>query len=260
MAFMQCQFHSDVLGRACSMNVIIPQKAKTQIGMASSGSGRKDYPVIYLLHGLSDDHTIWMRRTSIERYAADYEAVIVMPNGDRGFYTDMKCGPKYWTMLSEELPAIVQSLFPVSSRREDTFAAGLSMGGYGALKLALRCPNRFAGAVALSAVADIREWFSVASAFSKDNEYHWIFGSAEEIVAQRNDLFELAKTAITHNPPPKIMMACGTSDPLYRSNLRLRDHLSQLNFPGFRFDEGPGKHEWAFWDQWIQEGLRFLLM
>lgn len=136
MAFIQCGFHSDVLGRACAMNVILPQKVKTQIGMASSGSGRKDYPVVYLLHGLSDDHTIWSRRSSIERYAAEYEVAVVMPNGERGFYTDMVEGYRYWTMLSEELPEIVCNLFPVSPRREDTFAAGLSMGGYGALKLA----------------------------------------------------------------------------------------------------------------------------
>ena len=68
MAFLQCEFHSDVLGRACSMNVLIPQKAATQIGMDSAGaSGRAEYPVLYLLHGLSDNHSIWMRRTSIEQ-------------------------------------------------------------------------------------------------------------------------------------------------------------------------------------------------
>ena len=140
MAFLQCSFHSDVLGRACSMNVILPQKVTTQIGMTSSGGGNRRYPVLYLLHGLSDDHTIWSRRTSIERYAAEYELAVVMPDGERGFYTDMMQGPRYWTMLTEELPAIAASFFPISTRREDTYVAGLSMGGYGALKCALRLP------------------------------------------------------------------------------------------------------------------------
>ncbi len=112
MAFIECHFHSDVLGRAMAMNVIVPQKAKTQIGMTSAGNGRKDYPVLYLLHGMSDDHSIWTRRTSIERYAAAYEVVIVMPNGDRGFYTDMVTGHRYWTMLSEELPGSSPICFP----------------------------------------------------------------------------------------------------------------------------------------------------
>ncbi len=106
MALIHCNFFSDVLGKCCGINVIIPQKAQRQIGMTSSG-GKRIYPVLYLLHGLSDDYTIWQRRTSIERYAAAYDLVIVMPDGGRSFYTDMKHGGKYWTFLSEELPKLV---------------------------------------------------------------------------------------------------------------------------------------------------------
>lgn len=202
MAFIQCGFHSDVLGRACAMNVILPQKVKTQIGMASSGSGRKDYPVVYLLHGLSDDHTIWSRRSSIERYAAEYEVAVVMPNGERGFYTDMVEGYRYWTMLSEELPEIVCNLFPVSPRREDTFAAGLSMGGYGALKLALRRPDRYAGAVGLSSVTDIRARMESADWKTMGRELNNIFGSASDLIPRGNDLFELAAKAVNAPETP----------------------------------------------------------
>ena len=222
MAFIQCGFHSDVLGRACAMNVILPQKVKTQIGMASSGSGRKDYPVVYLLHGLSDDHTIWSRRSSIERYAAEYEVAVVMPNGERGFYTDMIEGYRYWTMLSEELPEIVCNLFPVSPRREDTFAAGLSMGGYGALK-------------------------------------NNIFGSASDLIPRGNDLFELAAKAVNAPETPRILTVCGTEDFLYQDNLRFRDHMRELNFPNYEYLEAPGAHQWSFWDLHIQYGLKFLL-
>lgn len=140
MALIQCDFHSDVLGMASSMNVILPQQSTTQIGMAG-GTSKTQYPVLYLLHGLSDDHSIWGRRTSIERYVAGMNLAVVMPNVHRSFYADMKNGGRYWEFISEELLQIVKSFFPVSSRREDTFAAGLSMGGYGAFKLALRCPE-----------------------------------------------------------------------------------------------------------------------
>lgn len=256
MAFMECRFHSDVLGRAMAMNVIVPQRVTTQIGMGSTGSGRKDYPVLYLLHGLSDDHSIWARRTSIERYAAAYELVIVMPNGDRGFYTDMVDGHRYWTMLAEELPAIVADLFPVSTRREDTFAAGLSMGGYGALKLALRQAERFAAAVALSPVADIRHW--VETGKNRD-EIRRIFGNAAELIPCGNDLFALAETAVAAPVPPRLMMVCGTEDGLYAGNIRLRDHLRKLSWPVLNYQEEPGSHEWGFWDKWIQAGLKFLM-
>ncbi len=254
MAFIQCEFFSDVLGRCCSMNVLIPQKANSQIGMASTGcDGRAQYPVLYLLHGLSDNHTIWMRRTSIERYAAKYPLIVVMPNGDRGFYTDMAEGDRYWTMLSEELPQIVRNLFPVSEKREDTFAAGLSMGGYGALKLALRRPDLFAGAVGLSAVTDIPAWFDIP----ERREFSCrIFGSKERIAANGDDLFALAEKA---QPRPRVLQVCGTEDFLYPQNLRFRDHLRGLGYPGFEFIEESGAHTWDFWDRHIQYGLEFLL-
>ncbi|MGN1364349.1 alpha/beta hydrolase [Victivallis vadensis] len=259
MAFIQCGFHSDVLGRACAMNVILPQKVKTQIGMTSSGSGRKDYPVVYLLHGLSDDHTIWSRRSSIERYAAEYEVAVVMPNGERGFYTDMVEGYRYWTMLSEELPEIVCNLFPVSPRREDTFAAGLSMGGYGALKLALRRPDRYAGAVGLSSVTDIRARMESADWKTMGRELNNIFGSASDLIPRGNDLFELAAKAVNAPETPRILTVCGTEDFLYQDNLRFRDHMRELNFPNYEYLEAPGAHQWSFWDLHIQYGLKFLL-
>ena len=129
MALLHVNYFSEVLGLSTSMDVILPQPAKGQIGMGSVAVNGK-LPVLYLLHGLSDDHTIWQRRTSIERYVADLPLAVVMPTVHRGFYTDAKQGYDYWTHISEEIPRIVKSFFPISDRREDTFAAGLSMGGY----------------------------------------------------------------------------------------------------------------------------------
>ena len=111
--------------------------------------------MLYLLHGLSDDDTIWLRRTSIERYVAPLGLAVVMPQVHRSFYTDEAHGNRYWTFLSEELPELVHHFFRLSRRREDTFVAGLSMGGYGALKWALREPERFAAAASMSAAADV---------------------------------------------------------------------------------------------------------
>ena len=257
MAFLQCSFHSDVLGRACSMNVILPQKVTTQIGMTSSGGANRRYPVLYLLHGLSDDHTIWSRRTSIERYAAEYELAVVMPDGERGFYTDLMQGPRYWTMLTEELPAIAASFFPISTRREDTFVAGLSMGGYGALKCALRLPERYAAAVALSSVADVRSWLE--NCRMNREEATRIFGTVKDLIPNRNDLFALAEETVKLATPPRLMMVCGTEDGLLDANRALRSHLESLHYPGFRYEEGPGAHSWGFWDHWIVEGLKFLM-
>src|SRR5687768_1122020 len=149
MAFFDCHFFSDTLAMTVSAYVLVPQSSVKQIGL-ESGPARATYPTLYLLHGLSDDHTIWMRRTSIERYAAAKNIAVVMPAVGRSFYQNMASGPQYWTFLSEELPRLMRQFFPLSPAREDNFAAGLSMGGYGALRLGLAHPDRFAAAASLS--------------------------------------------------------------------------------------------------------------
>ena len=154
MALLHVDFFSDVLGMCQQMDVILPEQTHGQIGMEGvRGEGK--YPVLYLLHGMSDDHTIWQRRTSIERYASDYGIAVVMPTTQLGWYTDMHIGYKWWTYISKELPAICRSFFPyMSDKREDTFAAGLSMGGYGALKCGLLAPDTFGAVASLSGGVD----------------------------------------------------------------------------------------------------------
>lgn len=243
---------------ACSMNVIVPQQCSTQIGMISKG-GKKIYPVLYLLHGLSDDHTIWSRRTSIERYAADMDLIVVMPTTHRGFYTDMAAGAKYWTFISEELPVIVKNFFPASSRREDTFAAGLSMGGYGALKLGLRCPEKFAAVAGLSSVTDVSSFMQLEERGTEFSvEMQRIFGAPDKVKGSPDDLFYLAsKLAEGKQAAPKIFQCCGTEDFLYQDNIKFRNHLEKIKID-FHYQEAPGIHEWAFWDRYIQDVLKWL--
>jgi S-formylglutathione hydrolase FrmB len=222
------------------------------------GSQRKDkYPTLYLLHGLSDDHTIWQRRTSIERYVSDLGIAVVMPNAGRSFYTDMKHGYKYFTYISEELPEIVQQFFPISNRREDTFVAGLSMGGYGAFKLALSCPEKFAAAASLSGAVDMAS--RVKSKQIQDTEeLQNIFGDINAIKNSKNDLFHLAKEVSNSNDPkPKLYQCCGTEDFLYEDNINFKKFIESNNFD-YTYEEGPGTHEWSYWDAQIQNVLKWL--
>ena len=157
MALLHVDFFSDVLGMCMDMDVILPQQTSGQIGMeGKAGDGR--YKTMYLLHGMSDDQTIWQRRTSIERYVSQLGIAVVMPTTHLAFYTDTTYGMKYWTYISQELPKICREFFPrMSDRKEDTLAAGLSMGGYGAWKLALRAPETFGAGASLSGALDIVE-------------------------------------------------------------------------------------------------------
>ena len=155
MALLTCDFFSESLEFGTSMTVVLPQPTLGQVGVDPGADDQAPPPLLYLLHGRSDDHTAWLRYTSIERYASAAGVAVVMPAVARSFYADEATGHRYWTYLSEELPEIVQRFFRVGDRREDTFVAGLSMGGYGALKWAFTQPERFAAAASLSGAVDV---------------------------------------------------------------------------------------------------------
>jgi putative tributyrin esterase len=244
MAFFQCDHYSQELGMSMSMNVVLPD-----------GAAGEGFPVLYLLHGLSDDHTAWMRGTSIERYAAQYGIAVVMPNGHRSFYMDMKQGLPYWQYISEEVPSLARSWFPISAARERNFAAGLSMGGYGAFKLVLQHPERFAAGASLSGALDM------ANRWAEDEfttEFQRMFGSRAELTNSGDDLMFVAeRLAAASGEKPKLFQCCGTEDWLYDMNVAFRDHVRGLGLD-LAFEEGPGEHEWGYWDANIQRVLEWL--
>lgn len=260
MAFLQVDFFSDVLQMCMQMNVILPQKTSKQIGLPGVRMDGK-YPTLYLLHGMSDDHTIWMRRSSIERYASLLGIAVVMPSTHLGWYTDMKHGLPYWTYISEELPEICRSFFPnMSERREDTFAAGLSMGGYGALKLALGAPKTFGAAASLSGAADIVQIYGMRATASAHqiSVFQNAFGELDELRGSGNDLFALAETCKASGYPlPPLFLWCGTEDFLLSANRSARDVFRQKGFP-VTYTESPGDHSWHCWDEQIRNVLKWL--
>jgi putative tributyrin esterase len=259
MALIQCDFFSDVLGLSTSMTVILPQVTMQQIGM--TGMVRADlHPTLYLLHGMSDDHTIWLRRTSIERYVAPLGLAVVMPAVHRSFYTDMAQGANYWTFISEELPALARAFFPLAAQREANFVAGLSMGGYGAFKLALTYPERYAAAASLSGVLDLVASLQDVHDPEHRAERQRIFGDLHRVAGSANDLLFLAQqVSKAGGRLPQLYQCCGTEDALYANNLRARDALRSLGLE-VTFEDGPGEHEWGYWDRQIQRVLAWLPM
>ena len=125
MALVTCDFFSDVLEVGCSMTVVLPQPTEEQIGVEGDAIPRTDFPVLYLLHGLSDDHTAWLRYTSVERYAAAAGVAVVMPAVSRSFYANEVNGGRYWDYVAEELPEIVGNFFRISQDPAQTYVAGL---------------------------------------------------------------------------------------------------------------------------------------
>jgi S-formylglutathione hydrolase FrmB len=248
VALIQCDFFAETLELSTSMTVILPQQTRTQIGLTGAAARPHGAPVLYLLHGLSDDHTIWARRTSIERYVAPLGIAVVMPAVHRSFYADEAHGHPYWTFLTDELPHLVSSFFHVSTRPGDTFVAGLSMGGYGALKWALREPRRFAAAASLSGALDL-----TALVDQRQDLFARVFDGAP---GEGDDLFALLAAADAPALPP-LHVSCGTEDPLVDGNRRFVRAAQSIG-ARLTVDLRPGEHEWGFWDDEIQQVLAWL--
>ena len=255
MILSELNFFSEVLGARSRMGVILPQPA---FGAATPPS----YRTLYLLHGHSDDHTAWQRWTAIERYVEGLNLAVIMPDVHLSFYTDMAHGGRYWTFVSEELPALVRRIFPLSADRADNFVAGLSMGGYGAFKLALAYPERFAAAASLSGALEIRY---VVAEDGPDRDEAWLAGMRNifgadltKVADSEHDLRTLARRAAQSATRPRLYQCCGTEDFLYQNNLSFRDFLRGLPFD-LTYAEGPGEHNWAYWDQMIQNVLAWML-
>jgi putative tributyrin esterase len=253
MALLRCDVFSDALGLSTSMTVILPQPTTTQIGL-TGGAADEPPPVLYLLHGLSDDDTVWVRRTSIERYVAPLGLAVVMPQVHRSFYTDEAYGLRFWTFVSEELPEIVGRFFRVSQAREDTFVAGLSMGGYGALKLALRQPARFAAAASLSGALDVAD---LARSNRQEDPMLWrrVFGE-RRVQGSDDDLFALVARA-KPDSLPALHVSCGTEDYLIASNRAFIEACRARRVAVSTICD-PGEHEWGYWDARIQDVLAWL--
>jgi putative tributyrin esterase len=254
MALVRCDFFSEVLGLSTSMTVLLPQHTSTQIGM-SGAAPDGDPPTLYLLHGLSDDDTIWLRRTSIERYVAPLGLAVVMPQVGRSFYTDEAHGNRYWTFLSEELPRLCRTFFRLSDRRADTFVAGLSMGGYGAVKWALRDPGRFAAAASLSGALNIARRRADTNRPLDPAIWDSVFGE-RQLRGTDDDLFALLDRADPADLPD-LYLACGTEDHLHADTVRFAEAAKDRGLP-VTVDLSPGGHDWAYWDGAIQDVLAWL--
>lgn len=254
-------FYSEALGRRTTIRVFIPRMTLKQI------REKKDlkYPCLYLLHGVMGDYTDWSRFSNIERYAGQKGLAIVMPSGENGWYNDVPNGDRLFTYISRELTQLIPSLFPVSEKREDTFVAGLSMGGYGAYKMALTYPEVFGAAASLSGSLDLSTRMD-----HKGNMENGEFYDMNEVLfndfktdptaqkGTKNDLFYLMSELKNKGSDiPKLYACCGTEDGVKSANDRLKAYAQELGVD-MTYEFGPGIHDWIFWEEWIQRVLNWL--
>lgn len=252
MIWSDIHFYSETLQIQTAAYVLLPEADVLQ------ARGGKPLPALYLLHGLSDDHTAWLRNSLIARYARQYAVAVIMPAVNRSFYTDMAHGAKYWTFISEELPRVMEAIFPLMKTRDGRFAAGLSMGGYGAMKLGLRCPERYAAVAALSAPLMLHQMADAAPSQPNElmREMMDIFGSVAEMKLGDGNL-EQAAARLKAEEAPAMLVACGTQDFLFEANQAFYAMFGQ-KFGIHYLTQAGADHTWDFWNAYIDKVLQWL--
>ena len=232
MAYISLNYHSPTIGMHQNLTV-----------------------TLMLLHGLSSDETTYMRYTSIERYANEHKLAVIMPYVDHSAYANMAYGHSYYDYILEVYDYVHQ-IFPLSKKRDDNFIAGHSMGGYGTIKFALTQGDKFAKAVPLSAVFEAQNLMDLEwNDFSKEA----IIGNLSSVKGTEHDPYYLLDKAVAEDKQiPKLLIMCGKQDFLYQDNLDFIDYLSRKNVP-YQFEDGPGDHDYAYWDQAIKRAITWMV-
>ena len=207
------------------------------------------------------NYTDWVSGTRIQRWAEERDLAVVMPSGDNAFYVDRPVtGNNYGRFVGQELVEITRRMFPLSDKREDTFIGGLSMGGYGALRNGLKYHDTFGAAISLSGVVDLLN----GPMTDADRAYcEAAFGPVEEVIRSDKNPRVLirnlaeAKKADPATNLPRIYLCCGTEDGLLPQIRICRELLEEAGFD-VTYEEGPGNHEWDFWDTYIKKIIDWL--
>lgn len=242
MAYLRCEYRSELLGMSSSFIASLPD----------TGDLSK-VPVLFLLHGLSDNCTGWTRYTSVNRYAFNHNVAVIMPEVQRSFYTDMALGIDYFTYVTEDLPRFCQHAFGLSRERALNYVGGLSMGGYGALKCALRKPENYIGCAAFSSVTDFPARVKRAEG-REAREMQAIVG-IDGKVPPSEDIFALLETADVA-ALPRFYMTCGEQDTLYEENVRLARGLADKG-ADLTFEHWEGVHSWDLWDRSLRQTMDY---
>lgn len=256
MALFQGNFFSKSILNKVHINVILPLPGEGEIAAGAELPRDKKYPTLYLLHGAYGDGTDWMRYTRIESYAQQYQIAVVMASAGNSFYMDMENGPAYGQFFEQELIDFAETVFPLSRSREDRFVAGLSMGGYGAFRLAFLHPENYAAAAALSGAFDL----TAVGAFLEQEHRNGpaVYGRITNMEKEKWDLTILAQNVLASKADlPKLMITCGTEDYTLEMNREMKKNLEDLGI-ALHYEEHSGIHNWDYWETHIQRVLAWL--
>ena len=259
MVLFRGDVKSKSLQRRTSISVILPAD-NIHFLQDAEEIVPKPYRTLYLLHGLYGSDDIFLANTSIQKFAEDNGIAIVIPCGENSFYVDnVNAHALYGEYVGQELLDITRNIFPLSDKREDTFIAGFSMGGYGAIRNGLKYSQNFSKIGMISAALitdDIVGYSSDDNVLRSRPFYESIFGNLDELEGSDMDPKALIENC---SNIPDIFMACGKDDFLYDKNTYFYDFLKTNNV-NVDFVEAEGEHTWDFADKYVKEFIKTLTL
>lgn len=261
MAVFDITFLSHTLRRQVPLTAILPVEDPPFPGPKTDKS--KPFRSLYLLHGFYGSHKDWLHGSRIEQFCMAHNIAVFCPAGENSFYLDdRKRDALYEQFLCRELIEFTRRVFPISRERKDTSIGGLSMGGYGALRNGMKNSDVFGNVIALSSALITDDILSIVkmedNPIASPSYYIHTFGNPEEVAGSDADPKALAKSLVDSGGPiPNIYMACGSDDFLSIPNRAFDAYMTEIGLK-HTYLEGPGIHDWAFWDVWIEKALVWL--
>lgn len=256
MAFIKADIKILNHGITVPVNLYYPTDLPAEVGNKIKG-------VITLLHGFSNTGSDWMMYTSAARYAADNGYVLVAPSAENSFYLDMKHGPAYHTIFTNDLPAQLRAIFHLPDEREKNFIAGLSMGGYGAMHLGLTQPQRYAAIGSFSGCLDVQLMLQLARQKTETSApFRAVFGD-ELVATDEQDLLLLLHkvAALTKEEQPRLFSTCGLQDDGFSRILTMCNNFDKVASAlplDYQYQTWAGVHEFNFWDRSLAEFISFI--
>lgn len=252
MALIQVNYLSRALFRTVTLNVILPTDKIDYERIEYLYDGRK-FKTLYLLHGLLGNYTDWVSGTRIQRWAEERDLAVIMPSGDNSYYFNGRMPLNdYETFIGQELIEITRNMFPLSDKREDTFIAGLSMGGYGAIRNGIKYSGNFSHVAGLSSALHLFE-------YAQRHEFESRLFEDKEAAGKSdlNPVVALEELIREGRLLPRFYLSCGRRDDLMESNEGFRDLLMEKG-ADVTWDEEDRGHDWDFWDSQIKKVIDWL--
>lgn len=263
MALMHCHYFSGTLGACTAFRVILPgntppSDAKSA-DLAAFYAERPKKRVLWLLHGGGADSSDWLGHSLIQLYAEQYDIAVVMPDAQNYMYVNMAHGHKWEDHIAKGLPQYVYTNLPISSAREDNFICGCSMGGYGALRLAMRYPGSYAAAAAMGSVVGLPIKYAQGQLNQRfDAMMHAAFGEKSDVLTSDYNLQVLAEAFVKSDPKPRIKLFVGTNDHTYADNVDFKERIAGLGI-SYEWFTDDSTHNWDAWNGFLPRALDFML-